>query len=129
RGRGEGRWAGTGAHTPPHGSGHPRGPLVEFLLGREPMTQPASVGTVSVEPVPVERAALRAETAPAFRRRARAGRVSGAHIDLEAWPTRLFFGLADALGRYHRHQVVNLGRLRRLLRSDRPVLLVGNHAL
>src|SRR5215468_10043106 len=93
------------------------------------MTQPASVGTVSVEPVPVERAALRAETAPAFRRRARAGRVSGAHIDLEAWPTRLFFGLADALGRYHRHQVVNLGRLRRLLRSDRPVLLVGNHAL
>jgi hypothetical protein len=55
--------------------------------------------------------------------------VSGAPIDLEAWPTRVFLALADVLGRYHRHQVVNLERLRRLLRSDRPVLLVGNHAL
>jgi Acyltransferase len=93
------------------------------------MTEPASGATVFVEPVPAEHAALGAETAPALRRRARAGRVSGAPIDLEAWPTRLFFGLADMLGRYHRHQVVNLARLRRLLRSDRPVLLVGNHAL
>jgi hypothetical protein len=93
------------------------------------MTEPASGATVFVEPVPATHAALRAETAPASRRRARAGRVSGVPIDLEAWPTRLFFGLADALGRYHRHQVVNLVRLRRLLRSDRPVLLVGNHAL
>src|SRR5262249_15306954 len=50
-------------------------------------------------------------------------------IDPEAWPTRAFLVLADVLGRYHRHQVVNLTRLRRLLRSDRPVLLVGNHAL
>jgi 1-acyl-sn-glycerol-3-phosphate acyltransferase len=91
------------------------------------MTEPASGATVFVEPVPAGDAALGAETAS--RRRARAGRVSGAPIDLEAWPTRLFFGLADALGSYHRHQVVNLGRLRRLLRSDRPVLLVGNHAL
>jgi 1-acyl-sn-glycerol-3-phosphate acyltransferase len=33
------------------------------------------------------------------------------------------------LGRYHRHQVVHLQRLRRLLRSNHPVLLVGNHAL
>ena len=55
--------------------------------------------------------------------------MSGAPIDLEAWPTRVFLALADVLGRYHRHQVVNLERLRRLLRSDRPVLLVGNHAL
>src|SRR5262249_56169104 len=56
-------------------------------------------------------------------------RVSGALSDVEAWPTRAFLALADVLGRYHRHQVVNLERLRRLLRSDRPVLLVGNHAL
>src|SRR5262245_18412124 len=93
------------------------------------MTQPVSVGTVSVEPVPAERGAPRAEAGPAIRRRARAGRVSGAPIDLEAWPTRAFLALADVLGRYHRHQVVNLERLRRLLRSDRPVLLIGNHAL
>lgn len=93
------------------------------------MTEPACGATVFVEPVPAEHAALGAGTAPAFRRRARAGRVSGAPIDLEAWPTRVFFGLADVLGRYHRHQVINLDRLRRLLRSDRRVVLVGNHAL
>jgi hypothetical protein len=93
------------------------------------MTEPASVETVSVERVPAERAAPRAEAAPALRRRARAGRVSGAPIDLEAWPTRAFLALADVLGRYHRHQIVHLERLRRLLRSDRPVLLVGNHAI
>ena len=93
------------------------------------MTEPASVGTVSVEPVPAERAAPRAEAAPTIRRPARAGRVSGAPIDLEAWPTRAFLALADVLGRYHRHQVVHLERFRRLLRSDRPVLLVSNHAL
>jgi hypothetical protein len=93
------------------------------------MTEPASVETVSIEPVPAERAALQAEAAPAIRQRARAGTVSGAPIDLEAWPTRAFLTLADVLGRYHRHRVVHLERLRRLLRSDRPVLLVGNHAL
>src|SRR5262245_37354194 len=93
------------------------------------MTEPASVGTVAGEPLPAERVAPRAETAPAFRRRARAGKGSGAPIDLEAWPTRAFLALADALRRYHRHQIINLERLRRLFRSDRPVLLVGNHAL
>ena len=46
-----------------------------------------------------------------------------------AWPTRAFLSLADALVRYHRHRVVNLDRLRRLFRSGRRVLLVGNHAL
>ena len=30
---------------------------------------------------------------------------------------------------HYPNQVVHLERLRRLLRSDRPVLLVGNHAL
>src|SRR5262249_24383964 len=101
----------------------------EFRLGLEPMTEPASEATVFVEPMPAERAALGAETAPASCRRARAGRVSGAPIDLEAWPTLLFFGAARVLSRYHRYQVVNLERLGRLLRRDRPVLLVGNHAL
>src|SRR5262245_15758940 len=93
------------------------------------MTEPASGATVFVEPVPAEHAGLWDQTAPADGRRGRARRVSGAPIDLEAWPTRLFLGLADALSRYHRHQVVNLERLGRLLRRDRPVLLVGNHAL
>src|SRR5262249_37331546 len=103
--------------------------LVDFPLAREPMTEPASLGTVSVEPVPAERAAPRVEAAPAFRRQVEADRVSGAPIDPDAWLTRAFLGLADVLGRYHRHQVVHLERLRRLLHSDRPVLLVGNHAL
>ena len=71
------------------------------------MTAPASVETVSVEPVPAERAAPRAEAAPAIRQRARAGRVPGVPIDLEAWPTRAFLALADVLGRYHRHQGVH----------------------
>jgi acyltransferase-like protein len=63
------------------------------------------------------------------RRRGRARAVAGAAIDPEAWPTRAFLSLADALGSYHRHRVVNLERLRRLFRADRRVLLVGNHAL
>jgi len=62
-------------------------------------------------------------------RRARAATVRGATIDPDAWPTRAFLSLADALGRYHRHRVVNLERLRRLFSSGRRVLLVGNHAL
>ena len=62
-------------------------------------------------------------------RRTRAGAVTGATIDAEAWPTRAFLSLADVLGRYHRHRVVNLERLGQLFRSGRRVLLVGNHAL
>src|SRR5262245_63810877 len=94
------------------------------------MTDAATGGTVSGEPVPAHPATLPAEAVPASRRRrARAGMPSGAPIDPEAWPTRAFLLVADVLGRYHRHQVVNLERLRRLLRSDRPVLLIGNHAL
>src|SRR5262245_52002594 len=93
------------------------------------MTQPASVGTVSVEPVPAERAALRAETAPAFGRRARAGRVAGGAIGRVAWPARAFLVVAVVLSRDHRHQVVSLERHRRLVRCDDAVLRVGNHAL
>jgi len=59
----------------------------------------------------------------------RATAVTGAGIDPDAWPTRAFLSLADALGQYHRHRVVNLERLRRLFSSGRRVLLVGNHAL
>src|SRR6185295_4205474 len=44
----------------------------------------------------------------------RAADVTGATIDPEAWPTRAFLSVADALGRYHRHRVVNLERLGRL---------------
>jgi hypothetical protein len=77
-------------------------PWLVFFFGREAMTKHASGAAVFVGPVTAEQAASRAETAPASRRRARAGRVSGAPIDLEAWSTRAFFGLADVLGRYHR---------------------------
>ncbi|HZR82347.1 MAG TPA: 1-acyl-sn-glycerol-3-phosphate acyltransferase [Candidatus Binatia bacterium] len=64
-----------------------------------------------------------------MRPRAARRKVSGAAIDPEAWPTRAFLALADVLGRYHRHRVVHLDRLGRLLRSGRRVILVGNHAL
>ena len=63
------------------------------------------------------------------RRSRGASAVAGVGIDPDAWPTRAFLGAADMLGRYHRHQVVHLESLRRLLRSGRRVLLVGNHAL
>ena len=66
---------------------------------------------------------------PAPWRPPRGPTVTGAAIDHDAWITRAFLHLADGLGRYHRHRVVNLERLRQLLRSGRRVLLVGNHAL
>ena len=55
--------------------------------------------------------------------------VTGAVIDPEAWSTRTFLAVATVLGRDHRHRVVHLERLRRLFRSGRRVILVGNHAL
>jgi hypothetical protein len=76
----------------------------------------------------VDRVAAGAGAVPATRG-ARAAAVTGATIDPEAWPTRAFLSLADVLGRYHRHRVVNLERLGQLFRSGRRVLLVGNHAL
>jgi 1-acyl-sn-glycerol-3-phosphate acyltransferase len=76
----------------------------------------------------VDRVASAPTVMPA-KRRVRAAAVTGATIDPEAWPTRAFLSLADVLGRYHRHRVVNLERLGRLFRSGRRVLLVGNHAL
>jgi len=66
---------------------------------------------------------------PRQRPSAETSTFTGAAIDPDAWPTRAFLALADVLPRYHRHRVVRLGRLHRLLRGRRPVLLVGNHAL
>jgi len=78
--------------------------------------------------MPADHAARLTDAAPTWRP-ARGPAVRGAAIDRDAWLTRAFIGLADVLGRYHRHQVVNLGRLRRLFSSGRRVLVVGNHAL
>ena len=83
---------------------------------------------LAADTVLVDRVASATEVMPA-KRRVRAVVVTGATIDPDAWPTRAFLSLADPLGRYHRHRVVNLERLRRFLRSGRRVLLVGNHAL
>jgi len=55
--------------------------------------------------------------------------VAGAAIDRDAWVTRSFLAMADVLRRYHRHEVVHLERLRRVLRQGRRVVLIGNHAL
>src|SRR5262245_43247429 len=78
--------------------------------------------------VDIARMTLPADAAPS-RVRALGPAIAGADIDRDAWPTRAFVALAHALRLYHRHRVVNLGRLRRLFRSGRRVLLVGNHAL
>ena len=75
----------------------------------------------------VDRAVSLAAAAPLLR--AADAIVRGAAIDRGAWPTRAFLAMAAALGRYHRHRVMHLGRLRRLFDAGRPVLLVGNHAL
>ena len=75
----------------------------------------------------VREEALAAQVVP--RARARRSAASGLSIDPGDWPTRAFLVLAHVLARYHRHRVVHLVRLRRLLRAGRRVLLVGNHAL
>jgi hypothetical protein len=89
------------------------------------MDDEASPMTDAVE---VERAKLATDVVPT-RVRIRRPPVRGAAIDGDDWLFQAFVVLADVLGRYHRHEVVHLGRLRRLLRSGRRVLLVGNHAL
>src|SRR5262249_30541522 len=76
----------------------------------------------------VSRAAHLSATVPAPSRPIRHA-VTGAAIDPEAWSTRTFLAVATVLGRYHRHRVVHLERLRRLFRSGRRIILVGNHAL
>ncbi len=53
----------------------------------------------------------------------------GIDIDRDAWATRAFLALADALARYHRHRVVHLEHLARVFDTGRRAVLVGNHAL
>src|SRR6185369_10081441 len=84
--------------------------------------------TEAFDAMPLDRSARLTDAAPTWRP-VRGPAVPGAAIDRDAWITRAFLRLADVLGRYHRHRVVNLERLRRLFHSGRRVLLVGNHAL
>ena len=93
---------------------------------RDAMDVSAPEDVLSADAASAGRAVRLTETtAP---RRPRVG-ITGAAVDPQAWPFRAFLALADVLGRYHRHRIVNLERLGRLLRSGRRVVLVGNHAL
>jgi 1-acyl-sn-glycerol-3-phosphate acyltransferase len=53
----------------------------------------------------------------------------GMRLDREDWFARALLTAARALAVYHRHRVVHLERVGRLLREGRRVVLVGNHAL
>jgi 1-acyl-sn-glycerol-3-phosphate acyltransferase len=57
------------------------------------------------------------------------GRLPGVELDPRELPTAALLGFASVLARYHRHRVVHLDRLLRVLRARRRVILVGNHAL
>ncbi len=70
-----------------------------------------------------------AAAAPNVTGHARHERMPGMKLDREDWPTAAFLVLARALARYHRHRVLHLGRLGRLMKERRRVVLVGNHAL
>jgi hypothetical protein len=79
------------------------------------------------------------ETTPASPERAKrnaargdersAPRLPGVELDVGDLPTATLVGMARLLARYHRHRVLHLERLLRLLRAGRRVILVGNHAL
>jgi 1-acyl-sn-glycerol-3-phosphate acyltransferase len=56
-------------------------------------------------------------------------RTSGMEIDPADWVARPFIALAHLLMRYHRHRVVHLERLGKLLEDGRRVVIVANHAL
>ncbi len=56
-------------------------------------------------------------------------RLPGVDVDRGDLPTAALIGLASFLARYHRHRVLHMDRLLRLLRARRPVVVVGNHAL
>lgn len=55
--------------------------------------------------------------------------IRGAAIDPDEFLVRSLLTLADGLSAYHRHRVLHLERLRKALHRNRPVVLVGNHAL
>ena len=101
---------------------------MRVLFGYALRQRPGRGIAAMAEAVELDRTEIATDAAPT-RPRARRSAVTGAAIDGDAWLTRAFVGLADVLGTYHRHRVVNLGRLRRLLSSGRRVLLVGNHVL
>ena len=67
---------------------------------------------------------VRPPTPPAGRRS-----LPGVALEADDWVTRAFMLAGDALARYHRHRVVHLERLLRVLRRGRRVVLVANHAL
>lgn len=56
-------------------------------------------------------------------------RLPGVELARDEWATRGLLVLARTLAAYHRHQVLYLERLLRVLRARRRVVLVGNHAL
>jgi acyltransferase-like protein len=67
---------------------------------------------------------------PVARPRGRARtRLPGVELAADEWPTSALVAAARALAAYHRHRVLHLDRLLRVLRARRRVVLVGNHAL
>jgi len=58
-----------------------------------------------------------------------ARRLPGVDLDRRALPTAALIAFAGLLARYHRHRVLHLDRLLRVLRAGRRVVVVGNHAL
>jgi 1-acyl-sn-glycerol-3-phosphate acyltransferase len=58
-----------------------------------------------------------------------AERAVGVPLDRDDPMTRGMFAIGRLLARYHRHSVVHLDRLGKLLEQRRRVILVGNHVL
>ncbi len=54
---------------------------------------------------------------------------SGTPLDADSWGVQPFLAYARLLAHYHRHRVLHIERLGRLLRQGRRVVLVGNHVL
>ena len=66
---------------------------------------------------------------PDAEHRPRHGRLPGVELDPRDPVTVALLGVASVLARYHRHRVVHLDGLVRLLCRRRRVIVVGNHAL
>ena len=97
-------------HGPaPSGQAEPPAPLLEMI------------------PKPEERAER--TPSPDGEGSAPGGRLPGVELDRQELPTAALLGIAGLLARYHRHRVLYIERLLRLLRAGRRVVVVGNHAL
>jgi hypothetical protein len=59
----------------------------------------------------------------------RPARLPGVELDPRELPTAALLTFAGLLGHYHRHRVLHMERLLRLLLARRRVVVVGNHAL